>query len=211
ADPDPYRNAVRAALAARLARQVLALVARPEALEQPPWFAAILGQLDLPPADRKRAVLESVLRARPGDLNLLMCLGGTDPFNQAEGAVERVRWFQAAVAARPENLAARTNLGISLLDSGNSEAAMTCFREVIRLDLNFALAHNNLGAALAAQGRLKEAEQAFRHAIRLKPDDAEAHSNLGAALNRQGRHREAEQACRDAIKRKPDYAEAHNN
>src|SRR5262249_10759665 len=139
ADPDLYRNAVRDAVAARLARPVIALVGRPEALQQPARFAAVLGQFAPAAKDRRRAVLASALRHRRGDVGLLMALGGSYPFVQREGAGERVRWFQAALAAHPENLAARLNLGLALSDNGNADAAMACYREVIRRDPKFAL------------------------------------------------------------------------
>jgi hypothetical protein len=45
------------------------------------------------------ALLEGALRARPGNLTLLMELGNSYPANRPEGAVERMRWFQAALAA----------------------------------------------------------------------------------------------------------------
>src|SRR5262249_52412359 len=71
ADPDTYRDAVRDAVAARDGRAVVVLVGRPEALDQPARFAAVLGQIGGVPEERGRAVLESALRDRPGDLSLL--------------------------------------------------------------------------------------------------------------------------------------------
>ena len=49
-------------------------------------------------------------------LGLLMTLGSTYPINQEEGANERLRWAQAAVAAAPANTVAHTILGLALHD-----------------------------------------------------------------------------------------------
>src|SRR5262249_60601521 len=75
ADPDPYRDAVRNALLAGDFRTMAALIGRREALAQPARFTAVLGRFQVVPAERRRAVLESALQARPGDLALLMALG----------------------------------------------------------------------------------------------------------------------------------------
>src|SRR5262249_12904068 len=119
ADPDPYRDALRAAGVALDRRRIAGLAGQPGALAQPPRFAAAFGALPAVPTSRQRAVLEAALRSRPGDLTLLMELGeatgprredptppterGTPhPLNQREVA-EEVRWYQAAVAAHPWN------------------------------------------------------------------------------------------------------------
>ncbi len=182
ADPDPYRDSIRDAMSARDARAVIALVSRPEALAQPARFAAVLGQLGDAPVDRRRTVLGKALLARPGDLGLLMALGWSYPMNRPQGASERVRWFQAAVAAHPENLAARNNLGSALLDQGNADGAIATFREAIRLDPKFAFAHYNLGNALHKKGDKDGAIAAYRDAIRADPKFANAHYNVAHTL-----------------------------
>jgi serine/threonine protein kinase/Tfp pilus assembly protein PilF len=219
ADPDPHRSEIRDAVAARLARQVQALAGRPEALEQPPWFAATLGQIDWVneaqrawiPADRRRAVLESALRTKPGDLHLLMALGGSWRSTQPEGAGERVRWYQAAVAVHPENLAARTNLGLALMYQGNLDAAMACFREIIRLDPKHALARNNVGWILQLQGKTDEAIAAYKDAIRADRELALPHGNLGALLMNEGQLADAEKALREAVRLDANDALSHEN
>src|SRR5262249_16003291 len=141
-----------------------------------------LGRLDWLPADRRRAVLESALRAQPGDLHLLMALGGSYRSTQPEGASERLRWYQAAVATHPENLAARTNLRLALQLTRHWYPALACLREIIRLDPKFALAHNNVGWILQKKGDTDGAIAAYQDAIRADPKLALAHGNLGAVL-----------------------------
>ena len=57
--------------------------------------------------------------------------------------------------------------------------ALTCFRRVLSLKPDYALAHSNLGLALQELGKLDDAASTFREAVRIKPDFAEAYSNLG--------------------------------
>src|SRR5262249_59614222 len=102
-----------------------ALIRRPDALAQPARFVAALPPLDAIPLDRRTALLEGVLRARPGNLALLMALGNNISRTRAELArpelvAERGRWFQAAVAAHPGSAVAHNSLGLALRDKGDS-------------------------------------------------------------------------------------------
>jgi serine/threonine protein kinase/tetratricopeptide (TPR) repeat protein len=186
ADPDPYRDVVRDAMAARDGRAVAAQARRPAALHQPPWFAAMLAASPRIPVERRRAVLESALRTRPGNLELLMDLGNSYPMNRREGADERVRWFQAALAARPDNLAARNSLGAALRDKGDPDGAIAHFEEVIRRNPKFALGHYNVGVALGDKGRRNGAIAAYRAALKADPEYALAHYNLAHGLRDRG-------------------------
>jgi tetratricopeptide (TPR) repeat protein len=181
ADPDPYRDAVRDILASGKHKDVVPLAERPEALHQPPRFAAVLGQLQVVTSDRKRAVLKSALRGRTGDLGLLMILGAY-PSSRRDGPGERARWFQAALAAHPGNRAILNNLGTALLDLGDTDGAIECCRDAILLDPTFALAHANLGSALLAKGDTDAAIRSFREAIRLNQKLVSPHAGLGKAL-----------------------------
>ena len=234
ADPDPYRDAVRDAVVVKDWNRIADLAGQPEALEQPARFAAILGQLPGVPEDRGRAVLESALRTRTGDLELLMALGRSypayrpegragfanqparvplgksSPARRPEGAGERVRWYQAVLAAYPGNLAALNNLGIALLDQGNPDGAIANFREAIRLDPKFLLARVNLGVALWAKGDSASAIANFRAAIEVDPKYAFAHINLGNALRVTADPDAAIAEYREAIRFNPKSAAAHN-
>src|SRR5262249_40529857 len=100
AGPAPLPGAVPGAPGAPGRPALVALAGRPEALGQPARFAAVFGQLGQVPAERRRAVLQSALRAAPGDLALLTVMGSSYPPGP-RWAGERVRWFQAALAAHP--------------------------------------------------------------------------------------------------------------
>jgi len=212
ADPDPYRDAVRDAIASRNRKQGAELAGRPAALVQPPGFAAALGQYGAAiPTERRRGILKAALLARSGNLSLLMALGSSYPINQREGADERLRWYQAAVAAHPRSVPAHNSLGIALGAKGDHDGAIAAYKEAIRLDSKFASAHNNLGATLKANVGSDAAIAAYREAIRLDPNNAAiSHLNLGNALRDKKDLDGAIAAYREAIRLDPKYAHAHH-
>jgi tetratricopeptide (TPR) repeat protein len=139
-----------------------------------------------------------------------MALGLSYPLNRAEGAGERVRWYQAALAAHPGNLAVLNNLGIALLDQGKPDRALATLDEAVRLDSNFAMAHYNRGLVLAARGKVDEAIAAYRDAARLDPEFADAHYNLGLILRHEkGNVDGAIAAHQEAIRIDPTHDRAH--
>jgi tetratricopeptide (TPR) repeat protein len=210
-DADPYRDAVRDAILAQAAARIAELAGQATALEQPPGFVAFLGESTAIPLARRRQLLQAALSRRPGDLHLLMTLGGTYPINQKDGADERVRWYQAAVAAAPRNVAAHLNLGGALHDKGQVDESIACFQKAIALDPKCALAHANLGVALARKGQLDEAIACHKKALELDPKDATVHSNLGTALLDKGQLDESLACYQKAIALDPNFATAHFN
>ena len=200
ADPEPYRDAVRDAAAARGWNRFADLAGRPEALDQPPRFAAVLGQHPVVSAERRRKVLNAALRSRPGDLSLLMALGESYPYDRREGADERARWFQAATAVHPRSVAAHINLADALRHKGDLEGAIESHREVIRLDPTFGPGHNNLGLALRTKGDLDGAVACFREAARLDPAEPTIHWNLATTLRSKGDWVAAIGSYNDAIR-----------
>jgi tetratricopeptide (TPR) repeat protein len=211
ADPDSFRNAVRTAIGARRCILVVALSSRPEALVQPGRFAAVFGSIGYLPRERREQLLVSALNRKPGDFGLLMTLAELYPTDTAKTAAEREKWLRAAVAVRPDNVAARGNLGVALHDKKDLDGAIAAYREVLRIDPRSALAHNNLGNALHEKGDLDSAIAQYRAAIRLEPNFANAHSNLGNAL-RDGKDLDGAIAeYRAAIRLDPKHVRAHNN
>jgi len=65
---------------------------------------------------------------------------------------------------------------------GQTDEAISQYREAIRLKPDYAEACNNLGNALSDKGQFDEAISQYQQAIRLKPDYAEARTNLARAL-----------------------------
>jgi serine/threonine protein kinase len=149
ADPDRFRDAVRTAILAKDGDRVRELAGQEEMLHQPIRFAATLGVSPYVAVQRRRAVLEKHLLERPDDFRILGALGFTYPMDQREGAEERARWYQAAVATRPRNTAAWTHLGFALRDMGNADGAVAAFQEAVRLDPKLPHALNGLAWLLA--------------------------------------------------------------
>jgi tetratricopeptide (TPR) repeat protein/serine/threonine protein kinase len=227
-DPDPYRDVVRDAVCARDVPALVALAARPEALTQPGRFMVLLPEFSQVPAERWRAAVATALRARPGDLRLLMTLGasylqfqglevGMVPGLSAAGGergaetAEAMRWFQAAVAAHPTNVAAHVNLGNALKDRGDLHGAIACYEEAIRLGPDFAPGHSNLGAVYQAMGDPNRAIAYLEKAVRIEPTFAPGHCNLGVALQAKGDLERAIACYEDAVRLDPTFAAGHCN
>jgi tetratricopeptide (TPR) repeat protein len=211
AGPDDYRDVVRDAVLAGDKAALAELAGRSEALAQPGGFAAVLGENRAVPAGRRRQLLRAALVRQPGDLGLLMTLGLTYPSNQREGAEERLRWFQAAVAAHPSAPAPLVDLGIALADKGDLDGALACFKEAVRLDPKLAPAHNNLGTALRDRDDLDGALACFKEAVRLDPKYATAHYNMGNVLRARGDPDGAVVAYEEAVRLDPKHAPARYN
>jgi tetratricopeptide (TPR) repeat protein len=209
-DPDSYRDAVRDAVRGDEQRKIAELAGLPAALEQPAEFTAVFGENRAIGVERRR-LLEAAAARRPGAVGLLMTLGNTYPWNRKEGSEERVRWFQAAVAADPSKAAAHNSLGAALWDRQDLAGAEAAFREALRLDSQYAPARNGLGNVLLDRKDLAGAEAAFREAIRLDPQVALTHNNLGNMLRDRKDLAGAEAAYRQAIRVDPLYAMAHGN
>jgi tetratricopeptide (TPR) repeat protein len=136
-------------------------------------------------------------------------MGHTYPSLRPDGAGERVRWFQAAPAANPGNLATFINLGVALADKGDRDAALDCFQQVVRLYPRSVIARHNLAVALAAKGKSDAAIVAYRETLRLDPKYASAHYNLGNALRDKGEQDAAIECYKEAVRAEPEYAAAH--
>ncbi len=211
-DGEVYRDAVRDAyLADDTAKKISELAGQAAALEQPPGFVAFLGESRAISVERRRQLLQAAVSRRSGNLGLLITLGDTYRIQQEDGADERLRWFQAAVAAAPANATAHIKLGLALCDKGELDAAFACYEKAIELDPKYAAAHNNLGIALVHNGQLDEAIVCFKKAIELDPKNASAHYNLGVALKDKGQLDEAIACYEKASELDPKYAAAHYN
>src|SRR5438094_145131 len=102
--------------------------------------------------------------------------------------------------------------GCELAEQRKLDAAVSEFREALRINPQYAQAHYYLGAALfELDNGVDEALVELREAIRLNPENAEAHNTLGLALLEQGSVDEAMSEYREVLRIDPQYAEAHYN
>ena len=102
-------------------------------------------------------------------------------------------------------------LGVKYVNKKNLRGALEKFKEAIKLNPRFVLAHFWLGNVLARNGDFKKAESHLRSAIKLKPDFAAAYNVLGNTLVAQGDLEDALAEYTTAIEIKPDFFEAHIN
>lgn len=83
---------------------------------------------------------------------------------------EAVREYEVAVAQQPANVGARSNLATLYLQTGNEDAALRSFRDVLRRDSTFIEAWLNISLHHLRAGRDREAQEAFERARRIAPD-----------------------------------------
>src|SRR5262249_4522050 len=142
----------------------------------------------------------------------LLLLGKDSPSDQKEGAEERLRWFQAAVAAAPDSLVARCKLADALEDRGLVDRAVACYQKALDIDPNSPHALCGLGNMLLVvkhdyDGAIARFQKAIAHAPNLAP----LHSNLGRALYQKGQLEQAIACQQQAIALDPKLAQAHAN
>ena len=104
----------------------------------------------------------------------------------AEAAVE----FRKAVAANPDNVAARINLGATLSQLGDVQGATEQFEEAIRLEPRSVNAHYNLAILLAGQNQHEKAIAHLQSALAIEPNDINVQSLLRSELVKVGRPKE---------------------
>ena len=122
-----------------------------------------------------------------------------------------VTLYTATLTRNPGCWMAHYNLGITLNEQGDTDGAISHYREAVELWPGYAEAHYNLGRLLVQKGQLDEAITHYEKALEINPDDAEAHNNLGAALFASGRVDEAIAHYRKALTIRRDYADASCN
>jgi choline-sulfatase len=138
-------------------------------------------------------------------------------FQQAHAALQAGRTETALaelvplVAADPGNPVFRTRLAQTLAESGQTERAITLYRDVAKLTSRDSEAWYNLAGALREGGRLAEARSAIAKAIALDPGRPEAHNTLGIVCLAEGKPEQARQEFARAIVADPRNAHAWNN
>ena len=99
----------------------------------------------------------------------------------------------------------------ALMEKGNVDTAIDCYKKAIELNPNFADAYNNMGNLWAHTGDLKAAINCYEQAIKINPNFAAAYNNLGLSLMEQGAAELAINSYKQAIKIKPNHAQAYSN
>jgi tetratricopeptide (TPR) repeat protein len=222
ADPDPDRDALRAALlvedgAARLDR-LRPLAERAGAGSWAPASLVLLGNAlaDAGDVDTGLTVVRRASWAHPEDAPAHFALGGLLERVRPPQPDEAIRAYSVAWGLQPD-LAGRA-LALALDGRGRGDEAEAVWRDLVarRPDNGRRLA--GYGVHLKDRGRgaeaaavLARAVAAYREEARLRPDLAWVLSNLSVALRESGDLPAAIAAAREAIRLKPDFAMAHCN
>jgi protein O-mannosyl-transferase len=122
-----------------------------------------------------------------------------------------VTLYTATLTRNPSCWMAHYNLGIALNEQGDTDGAISHYREAVELWPGYAEAHYNLGRLLAQKGLVDEAITHYEKALEINPSDADAHNNLGVTLSANGSTEEAIAHYRKALVIQPDYADASCN
>jgi tetratricopeptide (TPR) repeat protein len=137
------------------------------------------GQVGLKPPD---PLLDAVAGLRVGERVALM-RGRVAA--QAGRYAEAAEEFRKALAARPESVEARVNLGSVLALAGDRAGAIEHLREALRRDPANVTAHFNLGSLLA-ESAPGEARSHLEAVVAARPADAEARRLLAKLLRDAG-------------------------
>ena len=99
--------------------------------------------------------------------------------------------FRKAVAANPDSVSARLNLGTTLTQTGELREATAQFEAVLRIDSRNTLAHFNLAVLLAKQNQHEQAISHLRSISAVEPRDLGSRLFLAQELKKAGRFAEA--------------------
>ena len=210
-DPDEFRDEFRVVVAELAFERLPVLANKPSARTQPPRFAILLSAAETIPINLRLDILLETHLRKPNDLPLLMTIGGLYPVEQKPGASQRISWYRAALAVRPDHTAAWNGLGIAQRDFGDLIGAADSFREAIRCDPLSPVARNNLAVALGDMREFDDAVCVLRASVRVDPEDAHTWYTMGTILNHAGKPKQAADALRTAIKCDATDAWAHYN
>jgi len=119
-------------------------------------------------------------------------------------------FYRTTLAAQPDALAIRINLGAVYWNLGSPKQAEAEWREALRRAPDHWLILNNLGLVSAREKRYDEAIEDFQRSIRLRPNYADSHMNLGRTYAETGDGEKAEEQLKAAVALAPLYVQARN-
>ncbi len=105
----------------------------------------------------------------------------------------------------------RYQYALSLIQSGQSQRALSTLKQISSSQPELAGPHVNLGILYLRENKLPQAEKELTKALALNPGNAVGHNVLGIVYRRQGKFAEAQKSYQRALEIKTDYASAHLN
>jgi Flp pilus assembly protein TadD len=145
------------------------------------------GDLDM---GLRRSLLRQAQREHPDDFWLTFELGWHS------GPEEAIRFYSAALAAKPENAATRYFLGRALWRHGKRDEAIAEFRKVFEVNPEYVQAHNDVAWLLTtcpepSSRNPRWAVELASKAVELIPEESSQWNTLGVAHYRAGNLQEA--------------------
>ena len=181
ADPDPWRNRLRAALLKRDADALAALAREALTADLPTPTLVTLGMVvtnhRVTPDGASRpayphrpagvAVLREAVRRSPGDFwaNYLLAYGLSGSGRPGEA----VPYFTVALALRPDVYAVRRHLSGAYLRIGDFPAVLRVEHDAVLAQPRTVVSHTTLANSLLIQGELDRAAAQLREALRVDP------------------------------------------
>ena len=90
---------------------------------------------------------------------------------------DAIRFYRGYLAAQPDDINGRLNLGMALFNVGDHGGAAEAARTILRIKED-AAAHDLLGRVLGSDGKLDEAQQEFERSLRIDPSFRQAREDL---------------------------------
>lgn len=150
-------------LAGALAAYEAALAAAPDDPDLLSDIAHLAERLEMHPTSAK--LWERVIALRPGRLEAVD--GRARALRELGFYDEAIALLRQTLLATPEEPRLWNTLGVTLMQSGQTELSLTFFDEAIRLDERFAVALYNRGGARFDLGHLEAASEDFARARKL--------------------------------------------
>ncbi|MEO8628810.1 MAG: tetratricopeptide repeat protein [Betaproteobacteria bacterium] len=185
------------------------------------YRAALAGNPDFPEAlnnlglllrnsgavDEAETLLRRALQLRPDFSQAYINLAGllTERGGAAQAGVTVLKTGIQACSASAE---LHFHLAAVQARSGDREAAVASYEQVLAIDANHAEAYNNVGVLFLEEGFLDEARVCFERATTLKPHCVEASNNLTNLLTERTKHDAARATPEHALTIEADIAEA---
>jgi serine/threonine protein kinase/tetratricopeptide (TPR) repeat protein len=183
ADPDPWRCQLRQLIGQEDLSALRKLAASSNIAALPVQSLQLMGHALVTHGDRPACVawLRKAQRQHPGDVIINFDLGWHLSELPSPPWDEVLRFYQAALAARPESERMHVWVGHTLLRMGRSDEALAAFSKLIELKADNATGWYGRGLAYANLRQWDMAIADFGRAIELKPDYADAWFERGKA------------------------------
>jgi tetratricopeptide (TPR) repeat protein len=147
------------------------------------------------------AFLRSTL-AREPHASLLRTDLGTLEWNLLHREEAKRQWL-LALADKPDDAVALSNLGLAMLEEKRYRQAEDYLQKAIELRPRFAAPHTHLGRVYLAEGESAAAEEEFRKAAEIYPLSTEARNALGKFYLDQEKLADAEKQYRASVESRP--------